>query len=99
MKIFVSSLILGMKSQRSQAREAIEALRHQPIMAEDFGARPSSPQVACLTGLRQSELIILILGARYGTPQESGLSATHEEYREARGNKPVLVFVEQGTPP
>src|SRR5262249_16281203 len=32
--------------------------------------------------------------ARYGAPQGSGLSPTHEEYREARGKKPVLAFVQ-----
>jgi len=34
--------------------------------------------------------------ARYGAPQESGISPTHEEYREARGTKPVLAFVQKG---
>lgn len=29
----------------------------------------------------------------------SGLSATHEEYREARGRKPVLAFVQDGAAP
>jgi hypothetical protein len=67
-------------------------------MAEDFGAQPNSPQVACLTGLRQSDLVVLILGERYGAEQPSGLSATHEEYREAQGRKPVLAFVQEGVP-
>ena len=40
--------------------------------------------------------MVLLLGARYGTPQSSGLSPTHEEYHEARGRKPVLVFVQTG---
>jgi hypothetical protein len=31
-------------------------------------------------------------GARYGSRQASGRSPTHEEYHEARGTKPVLVF-------
>lgn len=65
-------------------------------MAEDFGAQASSPQIACLTGLRQSDLVVLVLGARYGAKQASGLSATHEEYREARGRKPILTFIQQG---
>jgi hypothetical protein len=65
-------------------------------MAEDFGAKPSSPQIACLTGLRQSDLVVLILGTRYGAKQASGLSATHEEYREAQGRKPILTFIQRG---
>lgn len=96
MKVFISSLISGMEQERAAAKRAIEALRHEAVMAEDFGARASSPQVACLTGLRQADLVVLILGARYGAKQGSGLSATHEEYREARGNKPVLTFVQEG---
>jgi hypothetical protein len=95
MRVFISSLITGMESVRAAAREAVTTLRHEPIMAEDFGAQPRSPQVACLAGLRQSDLVVLILGEHYGTLQPSGLSATHEEYREAKGRKPVIAFVQE----
>lgn len=96
MKIFISSLITGLESIREAARTAIEELGHQPVMAEQFAASPNSPQVACLQGLRESGLVILILGARYGAKQASGLSATHEEYRTAKGGYPVIAFVEEG---
>ena len=33
MKIFISSLITGMEPTRAAAREAVETLRHEPIMA------------------------------------------------------------------
>ena len=39
--------------------------------------------------------MVLILGERYGTIQSSSLSATHEEYNEARERIPVYVFVER----
>ena len=96
MKIFISSLITGMEPIRAAAKEAIEQLGHQPVMAEQFIASPNSPQVACLQGLRQSGLVILILGEHYGATQPSGLSATHEEYREARDRCPVIAFVQEG---
>lgn len=99
MKVFISSLITGMESNRRAARDAVVTLGHQPIMAEEFGARASSPQVACLDGLRQADIVVLILGDRYGMVQPSGLSATHEEYREAKGRKPVLAFVQGGVTP
>ena len=35
----------------------------------------------------------------YGVVQQSDLSATHEEYREARESRPVLVFIQQATQP
>ncbi|MEN1971286.1 DUF4062 domain-containing protein [Luteimonas sp. MJ204] len=98
MKIFISSLISGMEAERGAARRAVELLRHQAIMAEDFRAQPNSPQVACLAGVRQADLVVLILGGQYGAKQASGLSATHEEYRAAQGEKPVLVFL-QGSDP
>jgi hypothetical protein len=88
MKVFVSSLISSMEPLRAAARDAITTLRHEPIMAEDFGASANSPQIACLNGLRDAEVIILILGAGYGAVQASGLSATHEEYEEAKSRKP-----------
>ena len=97
MKIFISSLIGGFEQFRAAARSAIVALRHEPVVAEDFGARPNSPQTACLQGVRSSDLVVLILGSRYGFVQgSSGVSPTHEEYLEARGSKPILMFVQEG---
>jgi hypothetical protein len=99
MKIFISSLITGMEQIRSAARNAITILGHEPVAAEDFGALPHTPQVACLDGVRRSAAVVLILGARYGAKQVSGLSATHEEYREARERCPVLAFVQNDIEP
>lgn len=100
MKVFISSLIGGFEQQRAAARRAVTALRYDPVMAEDFGAQPNSPQVACLRELRGSDLVVLILGERYGfVPAGSTTSATHQEYREARGTKPVVAFVQQGITP
>lgn len=100
MKVFLSSLIAGFEPFRAAARVAITTLRHEPLMAEDFGAGLNSPQVACLTALREADVVVLILGDRYGAIQVgSGLSATHEEYREARGRKPVIAFVQEGVVP
>ena len=100
MKIFVSSLINGFEPFRAAARAAVQTLGHVPVMAEDFGAQPTSPQVACLQGLRSADLVILILGERYGAvPLGSQVSPTHEEYLEARDSKPILLFVEEGVTP
>ena len=98
-RIFVSSLIGGFEVERAAAKGAIGTLRHEPVMAENFGAQPNSPQVACLQGLREADLVVLILGERYGQPQASGISATHEEYREAKVSKPILAFVQEGISP
>lgn len=96
MKVFISSVITGLKPHREAVAAAARALGHTVIRAEDFGASPETPQRACLAGVRESDAVVLIAGSRYGEPQDSGLSPTHEEYREARDRSPVLVMVEQG---
>ena len=66
-------------------------------MAEGFGASPNAPRTECLAAVRDADVMILILGSEYGELQASGLSATHEEYREARESTPVLAFVHKGS--
>jgi hypothetical protein len=86
-----------MEEFRAAAVDAIDTLGHAPIVAEDFSADSASPRVACLQGLREADIVVLLLGGRYGEPlPPNGLSATHQEYREARGSKPVLAFVQLG---
>lgn len=94
-KIFISSLISSMVPFRAAAKEAIEQVNCEAVMAEDFGAKPTTPQIACLQGVRQSAAVVLLMGEHYGEVQPSGLSATHEEYREAREQRPVFGFVQQ----
>jgi hypothetical protein len=95
-KVFISSVIRGYGAYRDAAEAGSRALGHDVIRAEDFGASPESPQAACLAGVRDADVVVLLLGEKYGYPQEAGLSATHEEYREARASRPVIVFTEAG---
>jgi len=97
--VFVSSVITGFGTYRDAAVAAITNLGCQDIRAEDFPASPQSPRLDCLAAVRGSDALVLILGASYGEPQQSGLSATHEEYREAKGTIPVLAFVQNGVSP
>jgi hypothetical protein len=99
MKVFISSLITGMEPYRAAAKAAVESLGFEAVMAEDFGAQPTTPQIACLTGLRSSDAVVLILGERYGVPQASGLSPTHEEFRDARETRPIFAFKLAGNTP
>lgn len=99
MKVFISSLIRGLEAVRDAAESGVETLGHRAVRAEDFGASPDTPQQACLAGVRDADAMVLILTANYGHVQASGLSATHEEYREARDTRPVLVFIERGVQP
>lgn len=96
MKIFISSVISGFEAYREAAAHSARLLGHDVLRSEDFGASPDSPQRACLSAVRAADAVLLLLGSRYGDPQPSGLSATHEEYREARERGLVLAFVQTG---
>jgi RIO-like serine/threonine protein kinase len=47
-KVFISSLVSGYEPYRAAVGEAVEALGHQVVRAEDFSASPGTPQQACL---------------------------------------------------
>ena len=95
MKLFISSLIGGYGDERAAVAHAAKVLRWEVLRAEDFGARPDTPQHACLEAVRQADVVVLLMGADYGDVQASGVSPTHEEWREAaRSQRPMLVFVE-----
>lgn len=82
---------------RAAARQTVISMQQDPVMAEDFGAQPTTPQDACLEGVRASDLYVGIFGNRYGYEAKSTLSATEEEFQEAeRLGKPILCFVQEG---
>lgn len=101
MRVFVSSLMgAHFTSLREAADKGIGALGFESVMAEDYTVSPSSPEAACLEGVRSSDAVVLVLGSEYGDCQASELSATHQEYREAREESiPVLAFIEEGAEP
>ena len=95
-RAFVSSVMENYAVFRDATAEGIRHAGCDPICAEDFPAADASPRTACLDGVRSADALVLLLGARYGFVGSSGLSATEEEYEEARSaRKRVLVFLEK----
>ncbi len=95
-RVFISSVIAEYIEYREAVAAAVRAVNCEVIRSEDFNARPETPQQACLNELRMSDIVVFALGATYGKHQSSGLSATHEEWKEAtKGQKPILIFVEK----
>ena len=94
--VFISSVVNGFEEYRQAAREAVELMDHRAVMSESFGARPYSPEVACINEAEQSDVYLLILGPNYGFETDEGISVTHAEFRAARAaNRPILAFVQQ----
>lgn len=96
--IFVSSTIADLQYLRDALRDAILDLRYHPVMSE-YGEvgyiRPTTAADSCYRTVEQCQMVVLILGKRYGSTGADGLSVTHREYRAASAAEiPTISFVE-----
>ena len=91
--VFISSIQRGYEDVRAAARAGVESLGMHAVMAETTGASPDAPRRALLDDVRRSDIYLLLLGARYGQPGETGRSPTEDEHDEAvRLGKPVIAL-------
>ncbi len=97
--IFVSSTIADLSHLRDIIRETIMDLGFNAIMSEygDIGYLPSASAIdSCYKALRDCQIVILIVGKRYGSIADNGLSVTHNEFNTAKKeNIPLITLVEQ----
>ena len=92
-EVFVSSTMIDLEAQRRYVREAIVAAGHIPAGMERFPDGHEPQWEAITRALDQCDAYVLILGARYGAPDGTGMAFTHREYEYALSlQKPVLVF-------
>lgn len=100
LKVFVSSVFRGYEEHRAAIRRLVEALGHEAVLiGETAPALPRPGQRACLDAVAACDAMVLVLGAKYGTEQQSGKSATHEEWIHARDlGKEILALKERVKP-
>jgi predicted ATPase len=93
LRIFVSSTLGELASERRAARTAIEQLHLAPVMFE-LGARPHPPRKLYRSYLEQSDVFVGIYGERYGwiAPGEE-ISGLEDEYRLAGPRMPKLIYL------
>ncbi len=93
-KVFISSVRQGLEDERDALPPLIRAIGHVPRRFEDFTAQPVASREACLQGVEEADIYLLLLGQQYGEPIfDSGLSPTEEEWVVARRRGiPILVF-------
>jgi len=96
--VFVSSTIADLHYLRDGIRDAIEDLAYRPVMSEygEIGYINSSTAAeSCYRSVRQCQIVILIVGRRYGSIDSDGFSVTHREYLAAKDSSlPTITFVE-----
>jgi len=98
MKVFISSVRTGLEAERDSLPGLIMALGHEPKRFEDFGAQAMPSREACLRGVNDSDVYLLLFGPNYGHVfPETGQSATHDEWTAAvTKGMPRLVFRKVG---
>jgi hypothetical protein len=84
-----------MRAERDAVLDAIRRLQAQHDSMEYFGARSERPLETCLAEVRRSDLLVVIVGHRYGAiAPETGRSYSGSEYDEGFGlHKPCLVYL------
>lgn len=94
-RVFVSSTFEDMEKYRSAAMDALMSIEQMPVGMENFIASNDNSLEACLTDVRRCQMLILIIGMRYGSEDNNtGKSYTELEFEEAeRNNIPVLAFL------
>lgn len=96
-RVFVSSTLQELASERVAARTAIERLRLIPVLFE-LGARPHAARALYRAYLEQSHVFVAIYFERYGwvAPGEE-ISGLEDEYRLS-GSLPRLIYLKTPAP-
>ena len=96
--IFLSSTIADLHYLRDGLRDAIDELAYRPVMSEygEIGyINPTTAAESCFRTVKQCQMVVLIVGRRYGAVDSDGLSVTHREYLTAKNEGlPTITFVE-----
>lgn len=99
--IFLCSTYTDLADERQRILDAVRRLQLQHDSMEFFGARADLPIETCLTEVRRSDILVVVVGHRYGSlVPELGISFSEAEYREGRRlGKPCLVYMRDENAP
>ncbi|WP_413497484.1 DUF4062 domain-containing protein [Carnobacterium maltaromaticum] len=99
--IFVSSTCYDLKQIRASLKAVIEDELGLEAMLSEYSSFPLDPSLGtvenCLRAVQErADILILIVGSRYGYVNETGKSVTNLEYLKAKEKGiPIYVFVEK----
>jgi hypothetical protein len=93
--VFVCSTFSDLSQERKGVLDAIRGLKLQHESMEFFGARAAQPIETCLHEVRASDVLVVIVGHRYGSIVPGlEISYSEAEYAEGFGlKKPCLVYL------
>jgi tetratricopeptide (TPR) repeat protein len=99
--VFVCSTFDDLEQEREGVLDAIRRVQQRHNAMEFFGARPGRPIDVCLDEVRKSDLLVVIVGEKYGSLAPGmGISYSQAEYEEGvRLEKDCLVYLrDDGVP-
>ncbi|EPX76897.1 DUF4062 domain-containing protein [Litoreibacter arenae] len=95
-QVFISSTFEDLREERRAVQDTIIQMGDFPVQMESFPAADEGQFAFIKTLIDQCDYYVLVIGGRYGTPADDGLSYTHKEYRYAVSKGvPVLVIVHE----
>lgn len=99
--VFLCSTFSDLVEEREAVLEAVRKLQLQHDSMEFFGARPDVPLKTCVEEVRKSDILVVVVGHRYGSLVPGlGISFSEAEYEEGfRLGKPCLIYMrDDGVP-
>ena len=94
--VFISSTFLDLESERETIRKLVIDMGYIPLGMESFPATNEEQFGYIQKVIDNSDYYILVIGGRYGSITEDGISYTEKEYDYALSKeKVVLAFVHE----
>lgn len=92
--VFISSTFEDLRNERQAVQDVIISSGDFPVQMESFPAVDEDQFAFIKALIAKCDYYVLIIGGRYGTPTEDGLSYTEKEYRYAAELRlPILVLL------
>ena len=83
-QVFISSTYLDLIEYRKVVADEVSFLKHIPAGMEDFAASGTNLDTYIKSVIDESNYYVLLIGQRYGTEYQKGVSYTMFEYQYAR---------------
>lgn len=93
-QVFISSTYEDLKDERDQAIKAVLEMGHIPLGMEMFSAGDEEQWQLIARQIEATDYYVVIVGHRYGSETDEGISYTEKEYDYAKQcGVPILGFV------
>ena len=93
LSVFISSTA-DLTAERDAVEEALVDLNIDGSRFESWPSTPNHPMNECLKRIEECDAVVFLMGKRYGSLSNAGISATHLEYRHAtKLTKPRFVYL------